>query len=191
MTNALFAHRLGGSFGELFAVQDAAGALVRLDFVGSKERAADEEELGRRFARSGEQLRWEPARFAQLQDELAAYDDGTLRTFRIALAPRGTTFQLRVWKALRGIPFAATESYGALAQRIGRQGAARAVGRANGTNPISLIVPCHRVVGSNGRLTGYAGGLERKRALLEHEREAAASMPVQGHPTRFRGRVAR
>ena len=81
----------------------------------------------------------------------------------------GTPFQQQVWKALREIPAGHTTSYGALAARIGRAGASRAVGLANGSNPVGLVVPCHRVIGANGTLTGYGGGIDRKRWLLDHE----------------------
>jgi len=87
----------------------------------------------------------------------------------LVLAPDGSEFQLRVWQALRQIPFGATESYGELAKRIQRPGAARAVGMANNRNPIGIIVPCHRVIGAGGKLVGYGGGLEMKRCLLMHE----------------------
>jgi len=97
--------------------------------------------------------------------ELAAID-------ALPVAPGGTPFQHKVWRALRCIPGGETLSYAALAERIGRPTAVRAVGHANGANPISVIVPCHRVVGSDGSLTGYGGGIERKRWLLEHERRA-------------------
>jgi methylated-DNA-[protein]-cysteine S-methyltransferase len=95
----------------------------------------------------------------------------------------GTPFQRTVWHALREIPAGATMSYGALAKRIGRPSAVRAVGLANGANPIGIVVPCHRVVGADGSLTGYGGGLERKRWLLAHEARAAASeLPLWSHP---------
>jgi len=87
----------------------------------------------------------------------------------------GTPFQRAVWRALREIPRGATESYSKLAQRIGRPTAVRAVGLANGSNPIGIVVPCHRVIGANGSLTGYGGGMERKRWLLEHERAEAVT----------------
>ena len=87
----------------------------------------------------------------------------------LVLAPDGTPFQLEVWQALRAIPFGATEGYGELAARIDKPGAARAVGMANNRNPIGIIVPCHRVIGKNGKLVGYGGGIEMKRWLLEHE----------------------
>jgi methylated-DNA-[protein]-cysteine S-methyltransferase len=102
--------------------------------------------------------------------QLEAYFAGELTTFDLPLAPHGTAFQQRVWSALRDIPYGETESYGALAQRIGSPGASRAVGLANGRNPIGIVVPCHRVVGADGSLTGYGGGLPRKRFLLDLER---------------------
>ncbi len=87
------------------------------------------------------------------------------------MAPEGTPFQKQVWKALADVPFGETTTYGALAARLGKPpGASRAVGAANGANPLAIVVPCHRVIGADGSLTGYAGGLERKRWLLEHER---------------------
>jgi methylated-DNA-[protein]-cysteine S-methyltransferase len=101
--------------------------------------------------------------------QLSAYFSGKLRDFDVPLAPVGTPFQQQVWKALRDIPYGDTTSYGALATRIGNPKAVRAVGLANGSNPISIIIPCHRVIGSNGSLIGYGGGLPIKRALLDHE----------------------
>lgn len=106
---------------------------------------------------------------AQAARELAAYWRDPRTPFAVPLDPRGTPFQRAVWQALRGIDPGAVDHYGALATRLGRAGAARAVGAAVGRNPISIIVPCHRVLGQDGSLTGYAGGLERKRALLQHE----------------------
>jgi methylated-DNA-[protein]-cysteine S-methyltransferase len=104
--------------------------------------------------------------------QLAEYFAGERREFEVPLAPHGSAFQLRVWAALREIPYGATVSYGEIARRLGLPpGASRAVGLANGANPISIIVPCHRVIGSDGLLTGYGGGLDRKRALLDLERD--------------------
>ena len=102
--------------------------------------------------------------------ELEAYFAGELHAFSVLLAPGGTAFERRVWEHLREIPCGSTESYGDVASAIGRRGAARAVGLANGRNPIAIIVPCHRVVGRDGSLTGYGGGMDRKRWLLDHER---------------------
>ena len=102
--------------------------------------------------------------------ELEAYFAGKRERFDLPLAPQGTAFQKRVWKKLVSIPYGKTVSYSELARRIGRPGAFRAVGAANGQNPISVIIPCHRVLGKNGDLTGYGGGLDVKRRLLELER---------------------
>lgn len=101
--------------------------------------------------------------------ELDGYFAGQLRTFTVPLAPRGTDFQKRVWTALTKIPFGETRSYGQQAAMIGQPAAVRAVGAANGKNPIAIIVPCHRVIGANGTLTGYAGGLHNKELLLKLE----------------------
>jgi methylated-DNA-[protein]-cysteine S-methyltransferase len=105
--------------------------------------------------------------------QLAEYFDGERRDFDLALAPTGTDFQRSVWEALRGIPYGQTISYGELARRVGNPKASRAVGLANGRNPIVVIVPCHRVIGANGTLTGYGGGLDRKRLLLDLEAKVA------------------
>jgi methylated-DNA-[protein]-cysteine S-methyltransferase len=107
--------------------------------------------------------------FPYVVAQLEAYFSGELTDFDVALGPIGTSFQLRVWDALSEIPYGETRSYGEIAQRIGQPAAARAVGMANGRNPIAIIVPCHRVIGANGDLTGYAGGLSAKRALLQLE----------------------
>jgi len=101
--------------------------------------------------------------------QLAEYFAGTRRVFELPLAPPGTAFQSQVWRALLKIPFGDTRSYGQLARTIRRPSASRAVGAANGSNPIAIIVPCHRVIGSSGSLTGYGGGLDMKRWLLAHE----------------------
>lgn len=109
------------------------------------------------------------APFAAARTQLDAYFAGTLRVFDLPLHASGTVFQQRVWQALLDVSFGHTQSYGELARRIGRPKAARAIGLANGRNPISIIVPCHRVIGADGSLTGYGGGIERKRWLLNHE----------------------
>ena len=105
-------------------------------------------------------------------EQLTAYFDRELTEFDVPLAAIGTPFQQRVWEALRAIPYGETRSYGQLAAEIGSPAACRAVGAANGRNPVSIVVPCHRVVGSTGKLTGYAGGLTTKEQLLAHERLA-------------------
>ncbi len=105
----------------------------------------------------------------QTREQLTAYFTGELRHFELPLAPRGTAFQRSVWTLLADIPWGETTSYGALAQRLGKPGSARAVGAANGANPLPIVRPCHRVLGADGSLTGFGGGLERKRWLLTHE----------------------
>jgi methylated-DNA-[protein]-cysteine S-methyltransferase len=107
--------------------------------------------------------------------QLRAYFGGKLQRFDLPLAPRGTPFQLAVWNALRGLPYGQTTTYAVLAASIGHPGKARAVGHANGRNPISIIIPCHRLIGANGHLTGYGGGLGRKRWLLDLEAGQPAS----------------
>ena len=112
---------------------------------------------------------------AAVQDAFARYFDGDLRGLeQLPLETRGTPFQERVWRLLRKIPPGRTASYSELAESLGRPGAQRAVGLANGRNPISLVIPCHRVIGKSGRLTGYGGGLARKAWLLDHERRFSA-----------------
>jgi methylated-DNA-[protein]-cysteine S-methyltransferase len=103
-------------------------------------------------------------------DQLAAYFAGDLRDFDLDMSTSGTPFQRRVWTALRDIPYGETVTYGELAAAVGQPTASRAVGLANGRNPLSIVVPCHRVVGANGSMTGYGGGIERKRWLLDFER---------------------
>lgn len=106
-------------------------------------------------------------------EQLRAYFDGTLKTFDLSLAPEGTPFQLKVWEELQKIPYGKTISYKTLAQRLGNPKAVRAVGAANGKNPLPIVIPCHRVIGSDGSLTGYAGGLSIKKSLLDFERQTA------------------
>jgi methylated-DNA-[protein]-cysteine S-methyltransferase len=117
----------------------------------------------------GAAWRRDPAPFRDAADQLRAYFAGELRDFDLPLAPHGTAFQQRVWSALREIPYGRTISYAELAASVGRPRAARAVGAANGQNPIAIVIPCHRVIGAAGALTGYGGGLERKRMLLDLE----------------------
>jgi methylated-DNA-[protein]-cysteine S-methyltransferase len=108
--------------------------------------------------------------FGEVKSQLEAYFAGELMDFQIPLAPQGTPFQLEVWRQLREIPYGRTISYGQLAERLGNPNASRAVGLANGANPIAIIVPCHRVIGANGKLTGFGGGLDIKQQLLDLER---------------------
>jgi methylated-DNA-[protein]-cysteine S-methyltransferase len=116
--------------------------------------------------------RRDPEALRAAAEQLRSYFAGELTGFDLPLAPSGTDFQQRVWAALREIPYGRTVSYAELAVAVGRPGAARAVGAANGRNPIAIVIPCHRVIGSAGALTGYGGGLDRKRLLLDLEAAA-------------------
>ena len=120
----------------------------------------------------------DPAALEPAASQLCEYFSGARASFDLALAARGTPFQLRVWQALRTIPFGATQSYGELAARLGVPGSARAVGSANARNPLSIIVPCHRVIAASGALSGYAGGSYNKAWLLAFERSPARSAPL-------------
>ncbi len=111
-----------------------------------------------------------PRFFTPVKTQLRAYFKRELKAFDLPLAPEGTPFQLKVWQALRDIPYGELVSYKTIAKAIGNPNAVRAVGGANGRNPIPIIVPCHRVIGSNGRLTGFGGGLETKQRLIDLER---------------------
>ncbi len=111
------------------------------------------------------------------RDQVREYFAGKRRDFDLPLAPQGTEFQHRVWAALRDIPFGQTRSYGEIAKTIEAPKASRAVGMANGRNPLAIIVPCHRVIGSDGSITGYSGGQQRKRELLERERSQEGASP--------------
>ncbi len=127
--------------------------------------------------------------FADAIQQLDEYFRGERTGFDLPMTPQGTPFQAKVWQALRGIPYGEKVTYGQLATTIGRPTASRAVGLATGRNPISVVVPCHRVVGSNGKLTGYGGGIERKRLLLEHERQRTQptlASPILGQATSSR-----
>jgi len=117
---------------------------------------------------------------AETERQLSEYFAGKRTQFELPLEPRGTEFQQKVWRALRTIPFGKTKSYIDIAEAIGSPRACRAVGAANGKNPISIVIPCHRVVGANGSLTGFGGGLETKAKLLAHEARARAASSEQG-----------
>lgn len=112
------------------------------------------------------------APFAQVARQLFEYFNSQRQQFDLPLSPKGTEFQKQVWQCLRDIPFGETISYGVLAKTVGQPNASRAVGAANGRNPISIVVPCHRVIAASGKLTGYAGGVDRKQWLLQHEKAA-------------------
>lgn len=144
--------------GPLLATADEAGRLTGLHM-----------QAGRHPMPIAPGRRRDDERFANLREQLGEYFAGRRDAFELELAPAGSEFELRVWAALLEIPYGETASYGEIAERIGAPGAARAVGMANGRNPIAVIVPCHRVIGADGSLTGYGGGLERKRLLLDLE----------------------
>jgi O-6-methylguanine DNA methyltransferase len=150
----------------MLVVADAAGRLRALDWSDYEPRM---HRLLRRHYGSALTLK-EGVAPKTIAEPLERYFDGDLAAIdAIPVATGGTVFQREVWDALRTIPAGRTVNYGALAQKIGRPKAVRAVGLANGANPIGLVVPCHRVIGADASLTGYAGGLERKRWLLRHE----------------------
>ncbi|MEW2493733.1 methylated-DNA--[protein]-cysteine S-methyltransferase [Streptomyces nodosus] len=148
-------------YGPLTLVADD-GALCGLYMVGQRHRPPEET-----FGEPDE------TPFGEAIEQLRAYFEGELKDFTLELCLAGTPFQRKVWEQLRLIPYGETRSYGELADTLGNPGASRAVGLANGRNPIGIIVPCHRVVGANGSLTGYGGGLDRKKRLLDFESSAA------------------
>jgi methylated-DNA-[protein]-cysteine S-methyltransferase len=162
--------------GEMLVLASGEG-LCALEFTTVKGRARGEGQLSRLHARLA---RWFPPHeivdretptIVRTRAWLAAYFDGKAATIDgLPLDMRGAPFEKRVWVALQAIPPGQTTSYGAIANALGSAGASRAVGAANGANPISIIVPCHRVIGSSGSLTGYGGGLDRKTWLIDHER---------------------
>ncbi|MDT0387902.1 methylated-DNA--[protein]-cysteine S-methyltransferase [Streptomyces dubilierae] len=151
----------GSPYGPLTLVADD-GVLCGLYMTGQRHRPP-EETFGPR----------DDTLFAETEEQLKAYFAGELREFTVPLRLTGTPFQRLVWEELRRIPYGETRTYGRLADALGSPAASRAVGLANGRNPIGIIVPCHRVIGANGSLTGYGGGLERKQRLLDFERGAA------------------
>lgn len=134
---------------------------------------------GTHIVQPGASWRREDAPLLVAIDQLRAYFDGSRQAFDLPLAPEGTSFQQKVWTALQDIPCGETATYGEIARRIGRPTASRAVGAANGRNPLPIVVPCHRVIGANAKLTGYAGGLNIKKALLEHEQRLSGLVPAQ------------
>jgi methylated-DNA-[protein]-cysteine S-methyltransferase len=154
--------------------------------VGPLLVAADEAGLRLIHFQAGRDRRepdpsWEqdPRPFRALASQLGEYFRGERRRFDLPLAPRGTPFQLATWRALAAIPYGETITYAELARRVGRPGAFRAVGAANGKNPLPIVVPCHRVIGRDGSLTGFGGGIGTKRALLELEGASCVAPPGQ------------
>jgi methylated-DNA-[protein]-cysteine S-methyltransferase len=133
-------------------------------------------EEGRRPVTVGRDWKRADEPFDAVREQLAEYFDGRRERFDLPLRPSGTPFQRQVWRALLDIPYGETISYGELACRIGQPAASRAVGLANGRNPIAVVIPCHRVIGADGRLTGFGGGLERKRLLLDLEQRGQLAL---------------
>lgn len=155
--------------GRMCAAVSQEGSLVQLEFCDGRARS---------------EVPSDPDRCAETVRQLREYFDGSRTRFDLPLAPEGTPFQKAVWEELARIPFGQRVSYGELARRIGRPRAIRAVGAANGANPIAIVIPCHRVIGSDGSLTGYGGGLPIKRWLLDHERGAPQLWGIaKGSPT--------
>lgn len=147
--------------GVMIALVDDRGALQYLEFL--------DDEVHEPLLWNGVELRRDAAAVAPVARQLGEYFAGRRKVFDLPLAPQGNAFLQEAWLHLRQVPYGTTLSYGELALRLNRKTSARAIGRANAVNPISIIVPCHRIIGANGSLTGYAGGLERKQALLELE----------------------
>lgn len=169
----LHVHRIPSPIGELLVVVDAAGVPHAVEWADHEPRMLL---LLRRRHPSPRLIAAAPDRPCAATAALDAYFDGDIDApAGLPAAPGGTAFQRRVWTALRAIPPGATTSYGALAAGIGAPAAIRAVGAANGANPLSLVVPCHRVVAADGALTGYGSGIARKRWLLDHERARAGN----------------
>ncbi len=161
--------------GPLLLVTDGDGILRALEF-------ADHELRMQRLLREhyGDYVLHQGAAPASVKRALDAYFDGEIDALvDLPVATGGTEFQHEVWRAVRAIPAGTTRSYGQIAIRLGRAGASRAVGAANGANPVPIVVPCHRVIGANGALTGYGGGLPRKRWLLDHERRFSGAEDVE------------
>ena len=161
----LATHLFRSPLGPLFVAVDEDGAVVRLQFAEGLEREQLEEALSRR----GYATRRSPKTCAPAIAEVREFLAGDRRRFDVRAAAEGTDFQRTVWDAVSRVPAGRTSTYARIAEEVGRPRAVRAVGRCNATNPVVLIVPCHRIVGSDGRLTGYGGGLENKRFLLELE----------------------
>lgn len=168
MLQSMFYSKIESPIGELLLTADERG-LTGL-FMNAKAEIPDSSSSRN------------DAVFHEAKRQIDAYFAGTLKVFDLPIVFTGTPFQNEVWKALCEIPFGETLSYGSMARRVGRPAASRAVGAANGRNPISIIVPCHRVIGADGSLTGYGGGMDRKRWLLHHEGALTAelSYPMRG-----------
>jgi len=163
--------------GEMLAVAGDEGILL-LDFQTRDNFDGEVQRLKRRLVLHGQAATIAPGRHPHLEllrTELAEYFAGDRRDFTAPVAPHGTDFELRAWRFLQTIPYGQTRSYGQQAAALGTPSAARAVGRANGANFIGIVIPCHRVIGTGGSLTGYGGGIDRKLWLLDHEKKVAGA----------------
>ncbi|HXO21023.1 MAG TPA: methylated-DNA--[protein]-cysteine S-methyltransferase, partial [Thermoanaerobaculia bacterium] len=170
----LYADIVSHAITDLGITVDESGSVVGLDFLpAGQSNNNGRQELTRRVEARGDRLTWDPARCAGVARQLREYFAGERRDFDLPLAPPGSGFQQKVWQELSRIPYGTTISYAELARRTGNPKASRAVGRANATNPIPVVIPCHRVIGADGSLTGFGGGLPVKQALLELEGVAA------------------
>ncbi len=160
--------------------------LVMESPVGPMRLAADDEAITQVMFAEPDAVLTDPGEevsplLSEAARQLRAYFAGDLREFDLPVTSRGTAFQRRIWSQLERIPYGVTSSYGEIAGRLGLpMGASRAVGTANGANPIAIVVPCHRVIGATGKLIGYAGGLERKKYLLNHESALVGQAPLFG-----------
>ncbi len=164
-----FAHTFETPMGSLLSVVDENNALVLLTFCEDQPQA--ELIFAKEFRKAC--VAWDAGRNALVEAQLGEYFLGERQAFTLPLQAKGTEFQQRVWEALVNLPYGETATYGKIAAALGNPNASRAVGRANATNPIAIVVPCHRVIGAKGALTGYAFGLSRKERLLELERKSA------------------
>jgi methylated-DNA-[protein]-cysteine S-methyltransferase len=161
----IFPRLIASPVGDLFIAVNDAGALVRLEFRSSRSL----EDIEQKVVECGDTLIWNSEATEPVCGQLDEYFQRRRRQFELKLEPRGTSFQQRVWQELLRIPFGETVSYLELAKRLGDSKAVRAVGGANAANPIAIVIPCHRVIGANRRLTGYGGGLNVKQQLLALE----------------------
>lgn len=161
-----YAGKIETPIGQMTAIVDGEGALVRLDFSGDSQAATS--------SRSSESIFWDNDAVLHVNLQIAAYFRRELEVFNLRLAPLGNSFLQEAWSHLAQVPYGTTTTYGELARRLDKPTSARAIGRANAINPISIVLPCHRVLGANGKLTGYSGGLERKAALLRLEGSSGA-----------------
>lgn len=182
MTNVLqlLTYRIGTSIGEMLIVADGEGNLRATEWTDHESRMQRLLEL--HYGHNGFRLEPSRRRTNDAIDGIARYFAGEVEAIDdLPVQTGGTAFQREVWRALREIPCGTTVAYGQLAQRIGRPAAVRAVGLANGANPVGVVVPCHRVIGSDGSLTGYGGGIHRKRWLLQHERRGQRQQDLWVH----------